>query len=281
MGVTDNTALTATKNDLIVALVQKELISKGVLAPTIMDVSKFAGKGAKSISFPKAGSFTAENRATGVAATIQALTFAVDKMDLEFRATVAWLIDSMDEIQSAVEVEGEYATRAASAQAVYLEQAIIAELETVGVATASGTGDISDDVIVGMRKELLKRKANRGALTLAIAPDQEATMLKIAKFVSYDSLGMSLIPTGAFGRIYGVDVRVSTELADGAYYMYDKEGVAVGFQRAPMLDERKAPEYGAGSMLKVLDQLFGVQGLQLGYQGVGGTVSALVAKDNN
>lgn len=280
MGITGNTALTATKNDLIVALVQKELISEGVLAPTVLDVSRFAGKGMQSISFPKAGSFTVENRATGAAATTQNLTFAADKLDLEFRATVAWLIDSMDELQSSVEVESEYAVRAARAHAVYIEQKIIAEMETVGVAS-SILGDISDEWILDARKSLLNRKANRARLNLAISPDQEAKMLAIDKFVSAEKYGSAVIPSGALGMIYGVPVFVSTELGAQQHFMYDSEGIAIGFQRAPLMDERPAPEYGAGSKLKVLDQLFGVQGLQLGYQGVQSTESALVVKDGN
>lgn len=281
MGVVGNTELTATKNDLIVALVQNELISEGILAPTVLDVSRFAGKGMQSISFPKAGSFTAENRASGAAGTLQTLTFAADKLDLEFRATVQWLIDSMDALQSSVEVEGEYAQRAARAQAVYLETKIIAELETVGVANSDATGDVTDAAILSMRKNLLNRKASRNRLNLAISPDQEAVMLAIPKFVEADKFGTSNIPTGAFGKIYGVPVFVSTELGAQQFFMYDKEGIAIGFQRGPVMDERKAPEYGAGSMLKVLDQLFGVQGLAIAQQSVSAGKSALVEKDNN
>lgn len=279
--ITKDAQLSATKNDLIVSLVQQELISESILAPTILDVSMFAKKGSQSISFPKAGSFTAENRVSGAAAAIQALTFAADKMDLEFRATVSWLIDSMDELQSSVEVEGEYAGRAGRAHGVFLEQKIIAELEAVGVANDEAVGDISDDVILSMRKNLLNRKAKKSRLSLAISPDQEANMLKISKFVEAQIYGSAVVPNGELGRIYGIPVYVSTELSEASYYMYDKEGIALGFQRGPMLDERKAPEYGAGSVLKVLDQLFGVQGLQLGYQGVAGTESALVQKDGN
>ena len=76
MAVTGNAALVATKQDLIAALVQKELIAKAILAGTVLDVSRFAVKGAKTIAFPKAGSFTVEDRATGVQATIQNLTFS-------------------------------------------------------------------------------------------------------------------------------------------------------------------------------------------------------------
>lgn len=280
-GVTADTELTATKNALIVELVQRELISSAVLAPSVMDVSRFAKKGAKSISFPKAGSFTVENRATGVASVKQELVFAADKMDLSFRATVSWLIDSMDEIESVIDVEGEYAIRAARAHAVYLEQKIIAEFQTCAYALTAATGDISDDSILAMRKTLLNHKANRNALNLAISADQESIMLGIEKFVSAFQYGNSAIPTGALGKIYGCNVYVSTELATQEFYMYDSEGIAIGFQRGPALDERKAPEYGAGSMLKVLDQKFGVKGLAIALQSMSAGISALVVSDNN
>lgn len=280
-GLTGDTELTKTKNDLIVELVQRELISEAVVAPTIMDVSRFAKKGAQSIAFPKAGSFTVENRASGVQATKRALTFDNDKLSLNNRATVSWLIDSMDEIESIIDVEGEYAARAARAHAVYVDDAIITELTNVGYALTEATGDISDDAILAMRKTLLNHKANRKNLRLLIGADQEAIMLKIEKFVSAFQYGQSNIPDGAIGRVYGVPVYISTEVGATHYFMYDGEGCAIGFQRGPQLDERKAPEYGAGSMLKVLDQKFGVKGLELGQQSMDSTHSALVVKDNN
>ena len=277
MGVTGNTALTATKNDLIVELVQRELISKAVLAPTTMDVSRFAKKGAQSIAFPKAGSFTVENRASGAAATTQSLTFAKDKLDLNFRATVSWLIDSMDEMESIVDVESEYAQRAARAHAVYLDQQIIAVLEAAGKATTTA-GAISKAIILEMRQILLSQKANPSALTLAVGPDSEALLLNITEFTSYQVYGQVVIPNGALGKIYGIPVIMSTEIGAGHFYMYENEAVALGFQRGPMLDQRAAPEYGAGSTLKVLDQKFGLKALQIAQQGVGASESALIVK---
>lgn len=280
-GVTGNTELTATKNDLIVELVQRELISKAVLAPTIMDVSRFCKKGAESIAFPKAGSFTVENRASGVQATKRVLTFAKDTLTLNVRATVSYLVDAMDEIESIVDVEGEYAIRAASAHAVYLEDQIIATLSSIAFKDTDCTGDITDAGILSMRKTLLNHKANRNGLSLAISADQEAVMLGIEKFVSAFQVGASKIPSGALGAIYGVPVYISTELATQEYYMYDAEGLCLGFQKGPMLDGRPAPEYGAGSLLKTLDQKYGVSGLQLAEQGMSAGISALVVSDNN
>lgn len=280
MAVTGNTELTATKQDLISALVQKELIEKSVLAPTIDDVSAFAVKGAKTISFPKAGSFTVENRASAAVATTQSLTFGIDTMDLDFRANVSWIIDPNDAIESSIDVDGEYAIRAARAHAKYVDTQIKTELETVGVATATAGANITDAIILEMLAALTRRNADRSSLYLAISPEQEAAMLAINKFTSVDFVNQT-VPSGVIGRIYGVNVVVTPVIDADEYYMYERSGVALGFQRAPVMDERKAPEYGAGAMLKILEQKFGIKGMQLAQEGVGAGLSALVVKDAN
>ena len=97
MAVTGNTQLAPTKQDLIAALVQRELKFQAKLLPTVTDVSVFAVKGSKSISFPKAGSFTVENRASAASGTLQDLTFTTDQLLTDYRAYVAWSVDSVDE----------------------------------------------------------------------------------------------------------------------------------------------------------------------------------------
>jgi hypothetical protein len=281
MAITGNAALVATKQDLISALVQKELTSKGILAGTVQDVSRFAVKGAKTIAFPKAGSFTVEDRASGVAATTQNLTFAVDTLALDKTATVSWLIDDQDALESVIDVDAEYAMRAAAAHAVYLDQQIKAQLEAAGDATATVAVNITDAVILEMRSALLRRKADPRLLRLAISPEQEAAMLAINKFTLVEQYGSAVVQSGAFGFIYGMPVFVTPEIDADEYYLYEQGAVAVGFQRGPTMGERLAPEYGATSMLKTLDQKFGVKALQINQQGVGVSESALIMKDGN
>jgi hypothetical protein len=106
-------------------------------------------------------------------------------------------------------------------------------------------------------------------------------MLAINKFVTADSYGTSIIPSGSLGTIYGVPVFITPELGTDQYFMYEQDGCALAFQRGPQLGERPAPEYGSSSMLKTLDQLFGVKALQIAQQGVGAAESALIVKDGN
>lgn len=280
MAVTGNAALAATKQDVISALVQKELSSSSILAPTIEDVSRFAAKGAKTVSFPKAASFTVEDRASGAQATIQNLTYAVDTLTLDKVATVSWLIDDQDALESVIDVDAEYALRASRAHGVFLDQQIVAQLEAAGDATTTA-GNISDAIILEMRAKILRQKADRRLLSLAISPEDEAIMLAINKFTLADQYGMAVVQSGAFGFIYGMPVYVTPELASQQFFLYEKSGIAMAFQRGPTLGERPAPEYGATSSLKTLDQKFGVKALQINLQGVGATESAMIVKDNN
>lgn len=280
MAVTGNTELTQVKEAAISALVQKELISASVLASNVYDVSGFCRPGAVSIAFPKAGSFTVEDRASAAQATMQSLTFGRDTLTLGFMATVAWIIDPQDAIETPVDVDAEYAKRAARAHGVYVDQQLITQMETAGVATTTA-GAISDAVILEMRQALLQRKANARNLRLAISPAQEAVLLGINKYTLAQDYGRSVIPEGILSQVYGIPILVTPELGATQYFMYDVEGIALGFQKGPQMDERKAPEYGSGAMLKIMDQKFGVKALEINQQGVGATESALIVKDNN
>lgn len=280
MAVTGNTELSSVKEAAISALVQKELISASILASNVYDVSGFCRQGASTISFPKAGSFSVEDRASAAQATIQSITFAKDTLSLGFMATVAWTIDPQDALETPVDVESEYAKRAARAHGLYVDQKLILELESAGVATTTA-GNISDAVILEMRAALLSRKANARNLRLALSPAQEAVLLGINKYTLAQDYGRSVIPEGVLSQVYGIPVLVTPELGSNQYFMYDVEGIALGFQRGPMIDQRQAPEYGAGAILKVMDQKFGVKALEVNQQGVGVSESALIVKDNN
>lgn len=275
-----NTQLGATKQDIIAAIVQKELKFQAKLLPTILDVSAFAIKGSKSISFPKFTSFTAIDRASGVAGDATALTSSVDQLSLDINAYVAWLVDSMDEVQSSVQVQALLAERAASALGRFVDEKIIAELENVAVATTTA-GDITRDIVLDMREALLSRFADPNMLTLAIGVDQEKAMLKIDSFTRADIYGSSNIPSGMIGKVYGVPVMVHPGLSAQTFYMYEKSGCCIGFQSGPNMSEQPANEYGANSKRAAMDQLYGVKGLQIAQAGVAAGKSALVVKDNN
>lgn len=274
MGITGSTQTNATKNDLIAALVQKELKFQAKLIGTVSDVSAFAVKGAKSISFPLAGSFTVENRASATAGTIQDLTFAKEQLDLNYRAYIGWTVDSVDEYQSNVDVQAEYVKRAATAHARNLDEQILTVLDaSSGYVQAAG---IDQTKILNARKWLLKNQAVLSDCTLVVNPDDEALLLAIPEFVRADAYGASNIPSGVIGRIYGLNVMVHTKPNLAKSFIYEKSAVAFGLQKAPQYDEQKDIRYGTGAMLAAIDQLFGFKALQLG-QGIDSLGAPLVS----
>ena len=74
------------------------------------------------------------------------------------------------------------------------------------------------------------------------------------------------------GRLYGVNVRVSNGVGATTFYMYDSDGYGFAFQKQLSMDSRKAPEFGSGAELRVMDAKWGHDQLQNG---------ALLTKDNN
>jgi N4-gp56 family major capsid protein len=278
MGVTGNTELLASKAAIVSALVQKHLAFQAKLLGSVMDVTQFgAAKGAKSISFPKFGGFTVENRASGAAASLQNLTAAVDTLALDQRSTVAWLIDSMDELQSTVEVQSEYIKRASTGLANEVDTQIISLLENAGFDQGAATV-VTEDIILDMREYLIKNHADKNALTFLVGPDNEKAMLKISNFIDASKYGSPNLPSGEIGRVFGVPVIVHAGVPVGEAYMYEKSAIAVGFQRVAKYGEVDSPLYGVGSKTAVLDMLWGKQVMQTDTLSSGVGKSALIAK---
>lgn len=275
--ITGNTQLSATKNDLITSLVQKELKFRAKLLATVTDLSSYAGKGMKSISFPKLSSFTVENRASAAPGEIQALSATTDKLDLNLNAYVSWLVDSSDEIQSSIDVQIENALRAASAHGRYVDEQIISVLEN-GAGLDIGTAPITSDLILDAREQLVESFADPSACVMLVGPDQEKVMLKIADFVRADYYGSSNIPSGEIGRVWGMPVIVHQGVAAGKAYFYSKDAVGIAFQKAPSMAEQPEIAYGTNAKRVAIDQLFGVKALQTGELGAASGKSPLIVK---
>lgn len=278
MAITGNTQLVDTKAEIISALVQRELKFQSKLMSTVTDFSAIAAPGSRSVALPKFGSFTVENRASAAAATIQDLGVASnDVITFDKRATVSWLIDSMDALQATPAVQQLYISRAATSHARYIDEQILAVLDAAAGLDV-GAAPITQALILDMREELIKNHANMDQLFLVLGPDQEKLMLSIADFVRADAFGSSNIPSGQIGKVYGVNVLVHAGVAAGKAFMYDKDAVGIAMQRAPAYGENAANQYGVGSVQAVLDQLFGLSALQLGQLGKGATLSPLIVE---
>lgn len=255
--------ISASKQDVITALVQKELKFKSKMAAYCSDVSQFAVKGAKTVAFPKLTSFTAVNRAFGVAGDSTIITASNDVLTLDKNAYVSWLVDESDAIQSTIQWETETLARAASAHSRYFDAQVLAALEAgAGYNTGAASGAITRDKILDMREFVMSNADGDGQFVLMVGYDQQKAMLKIDEFTRADMYGQSNIPNGVIGSVFGIPV-VAHQALNTKAILWEKSAIAYAFQKAPNYSEQGANEYGAMSKRKVIDQLFGVKALQI------------------
>jgi hypothetical protein len=281
MAIIGDTELLAAKQDLIAARVQREIQDRAKLAGLFTDVSMFAVKGAKSISFPKLTSFTAPDRATGVAGVPQALTASVDTMNLEHRPYVSWLVDMNDDVQSTLNFQLEAAARAASAHGRRFDSEIVTEMEAVGIATTT-IGAFSYAISLEMRDAYLSNEGDMDQAAWIMSGDSETALLNIDEYKRQDVYGPNgAIRANQMGTLFGAPVIRHNSLGASTFYLAGKEGLVYGFQRSPQLDSEKDIDYGTSAMKWAMDALFGVKGQLLGEGSAAPTQSALIIKDNN
>jgi hypothetical protein len=276
--ISGNTELGATKQDLIAALVQRELAFKAKLVPYFTDVSSFAVPGSKSISFPKLTSFTVVDRAEAVAGDASALTATVDTMNLDFNAYVAYIIDAMTKKQSNINAEMEYAKAAAAAHARYVDSQIIVAL-AAGAASFINVGadvNVTYANLIDMQEDYLIADGLVEQGAWFVSMQQNKALIGLSEFKDVSAFGEMVIREGYINRLLGMPVVLHNGLAGKQMFLASKESLAVGFQSAPAMDEQKANEYGVGATRVAVDQLFGIKALQTGLKGAAAGKSPLI-----
>lgn len=279
-----NTELGATKAVLISSLVQRELAFNAMLRNTVTDVSSFAVKGVKQISFPKLTSFSVSNRSEGVLGETTAITASVDTMDLNFNAYVSYAIDAMTAAQATIDSQMASLKLASAAQGRYVDEQIIVKLAAVAASfiNVGADVDVTYANLLTMRKAILKADGVLANTVIICSPAQEAVIMALTEFKSADAYGgNAIVPNGVVGKILGMPVFVHNGLADKQLFMYEKSALAIGFQKEAAYGEESFLQLGVGAKRIAVDQLFGLVGQQLGLKGAAAGKSPLVVGLND
>jgi N4-gp56 family major capsid protein len=276
--ITGNTQLGNTKQDLIAAMVQRELAFRAKLLPFFTDLSPMVGKGMQSISIPKLSSFAVADRAEGVAGEISALSTGVDKLELNQNLYVSWLIDSMTATQSNIPAQLLFAQRAAAAQARKIDELIIAELGAIAHAFVNVGADanVTYANLTTMVRELEENEAMMEDCVWLVSPAQKEAIFNLAEFKNQYQFGQATLPSGVIGTILGIPVVMHSGLASVQVYLAEKSGLAYAFQKTASYAEENEIAYGVGAKRAAVDQLFGLKGMQLGQKGAAAGKSPLV-----
>jgi N4-gp56 family major capsid protein len=268
--LTGDSATDAMKQTIVANLVQRELIAKSILLPTIMNVSQFAtANGIDEIEFPKLGSATVVKKTSGTAVDAAALTYGTDKLLLDQHAVVQWLIEKKANKQSSINLESANLQRAISAHAkqidVDIHAALIAGVSASGpdhIIAFAGASFDKADIVEAMKLLDLQEYPNENRY-LAVNPAEHATMLKIADFVDASKYGSSQpVMQGELGMIFGMKVLKSTVVTSGRPLVFQQEAMCIGFQLQPSFESQ--PDLANLAVRYSLDQLYGTKVFQSG-----------------
>lgn len=263
--ITGVSEVDATRQELVAAMVQRELKAQAIVASSMMDVSQFAEPGSKTIKFPKATSFNVEKKLSGSAASAQALTYTTDDLPLDQHAVIQWIIEKRASLQSRVNLEMEAIKRASSSHARQVDQDLLDAMSAGAALSVTISGSFGREEITEARRKL--RAAHfpieAGKVFLLCGPTLEESMLNVADFINAEKYGASEpVQNGEIGKVFGLKVLVSNLITTSLAYVYHSEGLALGFQQMPEFEEQ--PDLANLGMRQSLDQLYGLKVLQSG-----------------
>jgi len=281
MGVTTTVA---TALDAISAQVQIYLQEEAVMIPNVMNFSALAVKGSKQVEIPRAPGFSSvDDKAENAAVDAQTIVFSTDVLNLNKHKVIQWIIEKIASEQSVVAVLNEAILRAGQDIANQVDKDIIAILENVAsspdhsfVYTGGGGTEITEADILKARRLLRQQKLSASmmkSLALAISPEQEEIMLKIANFIDASKYGVGApIATGEIGRVFGVRVFVHNDINNLKSLMFHPSAAGYATQIGPDFDSQKDLR-NLGTRYSI-DQLYGTKELDTGKRAV------LIGTDN-
>lgn len=275
-----NTELGITKAEFISSIVQKELLAKAKMVPTITDISSIAIAGVDTLSFPKLGSFTAVNRVEGVKGDATVVQATMDSMLLDQNAYVAWIVDSKTKKQTSLAIEAELARRSASAHGRYVDNAILAGLKSYAFFSrnAGVPANIDRASMLDMVEALETESDDMDQAVWTFSVDQKKALLNLNDFTANNVFGHDVLFSGEVGKLFGIPVIFHRSLETQQVLLHQKEGLAIGFQSQLAMDSQPANDYGVGATRDAMDQLFGTLGSNLGTGGAAVGKSPLIAK---
>lgn len=269
-----------SKQDVIAAIVQKELEGNSVFLPLTTDYSRFAGKGMKTFSILRRSVVSAIDKDCSIENPTQNFALATDTMTLDKMPYVSFVICDVDEIESVVSLDAEAARAAGGAIARHIDDAIITLLGTGagysavtdGLATA-----LDRDAVLNMKKYVECNYADDGVWVVGCEILHD-NLLKQAEFSQNDIYGSAVIQNGRLSSLYGDPVIMSKRLGAGEAFYFSRQAIGYAAQQTLAFNVHDCPERGAMSKRYTWDSKYGLLLAQENELGAGVGKSPWIAK---
>jgi len=256
---------------------QSFLIEEAIVLPTVTRFT--AAQGMDSMKLPKVDAFVVNDKTENTAVTAQELTATSDILLLDKEKVVHFAIENRAKDQSAVNFESAGLERAAKAMALQVDKDLITQLKLVSsagpdhsLAYANFATDntFGRDDLIAAKILLRKQQLRFDQCVCLVSPEAEGDLLKVDDFVHVDKYGSNdAIRNGQIGKLYGLPIMVSTEIAEFETLIYHPSHVAYASQRTMQIERDRniktlSDEYSVHMLYgaKVLDD--GIRGVLLG-----------------
>lgn len=267
-----------SKQDIVLAMIQKELAGKSVFFPLVQDMTRFAKKGMKTVTFLKRSTVTAADKDCHNANPAQTFALTADTMDLDKKPYVSFTISDCDELESVVNLEAEAAKAASTAIQRHVDDCIINAL-VAGAGFTSAQTELNRDAVLEMLKYVECNFGEDMVIVASCAQKYDA-LLKEASFTEADVFGSPVIRDGVMGSLYGTPILFSKRLPVDQAFVMDKSAIALAFQRGVKFRKESCNELGADAWNYTWDAKYGVKILQEGELGAAAGTSPWIAKLN-
>lgn len=245
----------STEMQLITQIVQAELLENTVILGSVANHSDKVIPGIKSLDIPRfeadvtpgSGRFgdpETQNPDGETAVAKKTASLTVDTINLDQWKNLAYSVADRVKMQSRVPLEAELASKAGKEMAIYMDKAILSELQTLSQTvayddTVNERMQLAD--ITEARRVLNRNNVPQNDRVLLISPEQEEAMLNIDNFIHADKYGArEALLNGEIGRVYGFRVLVSNLLAADEAFAYHRDCIGYAMQHEVDFETQRA-----------------------------------------
>jgi len=203
------------------------------------DYSSLVSSAGDKIHVPSISEVTVQDKTQNTAVEYDATTETKVTMDIDQHKYASKMFEDIAMVQSNGALMAQYAQALGYAMAKQID-ASIAGMIDAGISSGATLG--TDDTLTDAEMETALATLGEadldyrdGNLTFMVNPTLYADLLSNSKFVRYDALGTSKIPSGRLGELYGIPVEMTNALGTGGTsvsgVIFHKSAGAVAFQQ--------------------------------------------------
>lgn len=230
------TQVDAASLEILAGMVNLNLQRALVMPGKLIDLSSEAAPGVDKIKVRKFGDLAVGTKVASTDVTFGISTLSTDDLNLDQHKYVAFLMEEFAKIQGPQAFLGELAANAAIKIAQDYDQYLITTVDA-GAATGSlaTPATIAKADFITARKLLDLQNVPQMGRYVGINPEDYADVLAESSFVEADKMGVSNIPMGVVGQVFGFNVIVNTGFAAGQLLGWHQDCAAGAMQMSPSI----------------------------------------------